>query len=201
MATLDKLSPQELAAIHMYNTRVQRGDTEETAIWADDFTAHMFYGHKGTVIDIGCGLGRVVPILDDYGITSYMGIDPSVEHVRYCQERFPHHHFLSGEVRQLGSREFQDFGGFLMMNILMHTPKKELGSVLQAVRAGMQSGAVGLLNSQHPSISSLVSEEARKLTLSFYQTEEILEALVEGSFRAVNLREHEHGCMYHVIAV
>lgn len=185
----------------MYNQRVQSGDTEEAAIWADSFTAHMFYGHEDSVIDIGCGLGRVAPIIDEYGISTYVGIDPSVEHIKFCNAHFPEHHFRVSEVRQLGTDDLQGFGGFIMLNVLMHTPKAELTAILQAVRKSQLRGAIGLLNTQHPSIADQISDEAKHLELSLYEPQEVVAALEAASFDVVRVRDHGDGCMYHVVAI
>lgn len=201
MQILQTLSTQERAAICMYNQRIQSGDTEEAEIWADSFTAYMFYGHENSVIDIGCGLARVVPILDDYGIDTYLGIDPSVEHIKFCQANYPEHHFRVSEVRQLGTDDLQGFGGFIMLNVLMHTPKAELTVILQAVRKSQLKGAIGLLNTQHPSIIDQISDDANHLELSLYGTQEVVSALESASFEVVRVRDHGDGCMYHVVAL
>lgn len=197
---IETLSPQERAAVCMYNQRIQSGDTEEAEIWADSFTAHIFFGHEGSVIDIGCGIGRVVPILEDLGISTYVGIDPSIEHIRFCQTHFPEHHFRVGEVRQLGTNDLQSFGGFIMLNVLMHIPKTELGTILKTVHRSQLKGAIGLLNTQHPSIIDLVPSEVSRLDFSFFEAEEVIIALEAASFRVISIRNHGDGCMYHVIA-
>lgn len=201
MQAPETLSSQERVAVSMHNERIQAGETEEMEIWADDFTRYLFYGHEDFVIDIGCGLGRVVPVLCDYGIEMYFGIDPSVEHIKFCKSHFPEHHFQVGEVRQLGTGDLQGFGGFIMLNVLMHTPKAELTAILQAVRKSQLKGAVGFLNTLHPSVAEEVPDEAAHLEFSFYESQEVVTALESTSFDVVRIREHERGCMYHVVAI
>lgn len=198
---IETLSPQERAAVCMYNQRVQGGDTEEAPIWADSFTAHMFYGHEEAVIDIGCGLGRIVPILEDYGVHAYIGIDPSSEHIRFCNAHFPDRCFEVAEVRQLGSGNLTGFGGFIMLNVLMHTPKEDLADILMSVRRSQLPGAIGLLNTQSPAIAEHISEDAKHLGFTFYETKEVVDALHTVSLQVMRVREHEGGCMYHVVAI
>lgn len=198
---LETLSAQERAAICLYNQRILSGDTEETELWADDFTAHMFYGHEDFVVDIGCGLGRVVPIMEDYGISKYIGIDPSHEHIKFCRNTFPDHLFMTTEVRQLGSMQLRELGGFIMLNVLMHIPKDDLHEVLGIIRKSLRTHAVGLLNTQHPSLMDQISDDARQLDFSLYETAEVIAALEASSFQVIRIRDQDESCMYHVVAI
>ena len=196
---LPTLTAQEMQAIAFYNNRIRSGDTIDNDLWADEFTQYIFYHHPdGPVVDIGCGIGRAVPILDDLGIRSYLGIDPSTASVEFCQNTFPNYEFEVQEVRQLGRLYPQRFGGFILLNVLMHTPKSDLGQILVSIRASLLDGAVGLLNAHKPSMASFVTEGASDLTFSFYEREEIFDALGLAGLEVVSIRDQSDSLMIHV---
>lgn len=195
------LSQQEVQAIDFYNQRVRSGDTTDNPLWADDFTFLMFEGHpNGPVVDIGCGIGRAIGVLDNYGIRSYIGIDPSEASIDFCRKTYPEHNFEVSEVRLLGENHPNRFGGFLFMNVLMHTPKSDCVNILKSIRASLLDGAIGLLNFPKPSMADRISEAASALTFSFYLRDEIEEALASAGFEIWNVREDEDLVMVHVVA-
>ena len=199
---LTALSTQEREAIAFYDQRVRSGDTADRELWADTFTYHMFDGHpEGPVVDIGCGIGRTIPVLNDYGIRAYFGVDPSAESVAFCRQRFPHLDFEISEVRQLGETYQQHFGGFLLLNVLMHTPEAELAAVLRSIHTSLLPGSPGLMNANKPAAAQYVNDAAKMLTLSYYEPSDFSKALEANGFEIWNFHENDVSFMVHVIAV
>lgn len=199
---LKTLSLQERQAVELYNEQIRAGDTEEVDIWADEFTLLMFLNcPDGPVVDIGCGLGRVIPHLENFGIDSYFGIDPSADRIEYCRSKFPEWNFETAEMRQMGSGNLKGFGGFILLSVLMHVPKEDLSKVLGCIRRSLLKGAPGLLNAYTPNAAKFVAEHATSLTLSFYETEEITKALEANGFILEKFRDDEFIFQYRVVAV
>lgn len=199
---LSSLSPQEREAITFYNQRIRSGDTADNPLWADDFTYGMFRGHPdGPVADIGCGIGRAIPALNDYGVRDYLGIDPSEESIKHCRSTFPKMKFMVSEVRLLGDLFPAHFGGFLLTNVLMHTPETDLDVVLSSVRKSLLPGALGLLNANKPAMAEYISEAAKSLTMSYYAPEKLNEALKRHNFELDSFREEDVSFMMIVYAL
>jgi hypothetical protein len=62
---LDTLSEQEKQAVAYYDTLIRSGDTDDCRVWVDDFTCDVFFGFGADdeVVDVGCRIGRFVPLL------------------------------------------------------------------------------------------------------------------------------------------
>lgn len=62
---LDRLSDREKTAVEYYDDLIRRGDTYDTRVWVDNFTVAVFwgFGKNDEVVDIGCRIGRFVPLL------------------------------------------------------------------------------------------------------------------------------------------
>lgn len=199
---LQSLSDQERAAVTFYDKRIRSGDVTDNPLWADGFTYGVFQGHPGgPIVDIGCGIGRAIDALDAYGARDYLGIDPSEASVAFCQQTFSDREFEIGEVRLLGEKYPARFGGFLMFNVLMHTPKADLGTVLQSLRQSLLVGATGLMNANKPSMARYMSNAVKELTFSYYEQDELVEALEGHGFLILDIRDGENSFMIKVLSV
>lgn len=199
---LTSLSHQEREAVSFYNQRIRSGDTVDNALWADNFTYGMFREHpEGPVVDIGCGIGRAIPALNDYGVRDYLGVDPSEASIEYCTKSFPGMKFMVSEVRLLGEHFSTHFGGFLLMNVLMHTPEQDLDLVLSSLRKSLLPGAWGLLNANKPAMAEYINEAAKKLTMSYYVPKTLEEALKRHGFQLEDFREEDVSFMMIVSAI
>lgn len=199
---LQTLSDQERAAVTFYDERIRSGDVTDNPLWADGFTYGVFQGHPdGPIVDIGCGIGRAIDALDDYGARGYLGIDPSEASVAYCQQTFSDLEFEVGEVRLLGEKYPARFGGFLMFNVLMHTPKADLSVILQSLRQSLLTGAPGLMNAGKPSMAKHVSDAAKGLAFSYYEQDQLVEALESHGFLILDIRDGENSFMIKVLSV
>ncbi|MBY0538452.1 class I SAM-dependent methyltransferase [Patescibacteria group bacterium] len=199
---LTTLSPQEREAVSFYDRRIRAGDTVDKPLWADDFTYGMFRDHPdGPVVDIGCGIGRAIPALEAYGVRDYLGVDPSEASVTYCQATFPGLKFMISDVRLLGELYPMYFGGFLLLNVLMHTPEKDLDVVLSSLRKSLLPGASGLLNANKPAMAEYINDAAKSLTMSYYVPERLDEALKRHNFELDLFREEDVSFMMIVNAI
>lgn len=65
--------------------------------WRDLIFIKTFAEHANTVIDIGCGNGRVYQLFSDLSIR-YIGIDQSETQIAIAREKVPHGEFLLAEM-------------------------------------------------------------------------------------------------------
>lgn len=186
---LPTLSDQEKLVVALYDRLVKDGETDDNELWADGFTSYSFYGHPdGPVVDIGCGLGRALGILSDYGIRSYFGVDPSTESIAFCREHFPEYQFAVSEVRLLGETYPQTFSGFLFLNVLMYTPPEDLDTILKSISDSLLPGAPGLIlvPNAREGVSQVVVEDG--IIINFYDMEAVETALEKHGFVITGLR-------------
>lgn len=147
---LPTLTEREKTAVAIYNDRVQRGDLKDTEIWPDDFSSGIFSSlcEDDEIIDIGCRIGRFIPLLSYFGIRHYFGIDPSESSIDYCNKTFTHTDeytvgFAVNDARTLSKEYPERFGGFVCSAVLMHIPHADVPEVLTSIRGCLKSGAQG----------------------------------------------------------
>jgi SAM-dependent methyltransferase len=188
---LDSLSDREKAAVAYYDEQIRHGDITEHPVWVDDFSARVFWGFRQDeeVVDIGCRIGRYVPLLPDLHISKYLGIDPSAESIEYCKRTFANTEeyqvaFEVGEVRLLGDKYPGRFSGFIMTAVMMHIPRADLSTALRSIHKCLKPGSPGFF-------STPLAEEGEGadvvnrvgMEISLYTEAELDEAFAEAGFK------------------
>lgn len=182
---LKSLSPQEHAAIRdlgaMYR---QIGIDGEPPMWNDPFLfdALASMADPKEVVDIGCGTGRVIPLMDQLGIKKYFGIDPMEACVQHCKAKYPEHNFEVNEVRQLGAKYPGRFNGFLLLAVLNHIPRGHLNAVLQSIHKCLVPNAPGaiILNLGVP---GRLMANVGGVKITMYTHDEIKDGLARNGFK------------------
>jgi SAM-dependent methyltransferase len=92
---------------------------------------------RGDVLDIGCGLGTIIPFLD--AGQRYVGIEISQEFVAYLSQRFPQRRFYSRNVDEepLGLGD-EGFDTVLLVAVIEHLahPERVLAEIQKVLRPG-----------------------------------------------------------------
>lgn len=92
---------------------------------------------RGDVLDIGCGLGTIIPFLG--GQQQYVGIEISQEFVAYLSPRFPQQRFyncnVDEEPLELGDERFDTVLLVAVIEHLAH-PEKVLAEIRKVLRPG-----------------------------------------------------------------
>jgi SAM-dependent methyltransferase len=179
-----KLSKQEQTAVDIYDARVREGNLDNTPLWVDGFSQVIFYDlpKDAEVLDVGCGIGRAVPILPDLGIEKYLGIDPSIEQVRVCRSRWPELQFEVSEIRELANKYPNRFSGFLLITVLMHIPRRDLSQALGSLRGCLKQGAHGMISLPMGQPDRLMMRNNVGMMLTLYTQEELESALGRHGF-------------------
>jgi len=85
-----------------------------------------------TILDVGCGYGRLSPYLSAFDCTSYIGIDPNEERLEYADKHF------SNSIRrfELGKAEDARYDADFVWvaKVIQHLPISAKTSVLTAIR-------------------------------------------------------------------
>lgn len=196
------LTTRELETLAVYEKRGRQRQIDTVPIWADSFTMDIFsyLSGEGRVIDIGCGHGRFISLLDDLGIPheGYLGVDPSPEQIGLGRELWPDHAFEVGDIYTVGERHPERFDGFWCATVLMHLPRERLDEGLVSLRGSLKKGAVGLVSTPFGE-GGCVNRHGMELTL--YGIEEIEEAFKKAGFLAGFHTPDFHMLLGSIIAV
>ncbi len=84
-----------------------------------------------TVLDIGCGNGRIFELFKNEKV-KYIGIEQSSELVEIARQKYPKAKFVEGDILKLDTFIKGEFNLILCIAVLHHIPSKELR--LQALK-------------------------------------------------------------------
>ena len=200
---LNTLSPREREAVAYYDKEARRDNAEEMPIWADDFMQLIFFDlpENGEVIDVGCGRGRAIPVLEQLGVRNYLGIDPSVDSVEYCRRNFPRHQFDVDEIRTIGQNYPERFGGFFIGAVLMHIPREDIGLVISSLRRCLKEDARGFFSLPMGQDGVLEVRNRYDMDLTLFTVDEVTEVFSGNGFNLLQLETDGHMLKGHAVAI
>lgn len=90
-------------------------------LW-DDILFFKKYLHDGmSILDIGCGTGRLYQLLEEFQGVDYLGLDQSEEQIKMAKKDFPKNNYLLAEMTSL-PLENQKFDFIFCIATLHHLP-------------------------------------------------------------------------------
>ena len=177
------MTPSEETTLAIYENEGALEVADPTPMYVLPFVADIFkdFPQEGTLLDIGCGDGRFVPLLPDLGIPPerYLGMDLAEAQVRFAQKRFPNHSFEAGSFYEVGECYPGRFSGLWCTSVLMHIPRSRLSEALSSLRASMQRDAVGLISTYCGNEDVLLDNG---MLVTLYGVEELVAAFHEAGF-------------------
>ena len=125
-------------------------DVERTIAWnfgffVEHFRPYLPRDRDAAILDLGCGYGKNLMVLQELGYANCCGVDLSREQVEYAHQ----HLGLAGvecadALQWLDGRE-DTFEAILVMDVLEHLPLSDLMDLGSKVRAALKPGGVLLV--------------------------------------------------------
>lgn len=194
-------SESEQRNIRIYDESGKRKEVDGVEFLAEPFTIHTFarMRGKGEVIDVGCGHGRLIPVLGDLGIAreNYLGVDPATAQIELARELHPGMKFEVGDFYSVGATYPARFDGFWSNFVLMHIPKIRLHEALSSLRACLKLNAVGILITP---FGLDVQYDEDGMEYVGYTGEELQEALTQARLRSTYIRPIPEVLIFSVVA-
>ena len=166
-------------------------------------------GKGASLLDVGCGCGRIARFLIDDPIASYMGFDRHAEMIEWCQQNFrapaPHFGFRFYDIKSAytdldgqpggidpASFEFpfedQSFDSAVLVSVFTHMPLSEIDSYLGNLRRILAPGGRILLS------FFFAESEPEVVGLGYYHPKDEIESLFERrGFAAQQLWKTRYG--------
>lgn len=100
---------------------------------------------KGSkVLDLGCGNGRLIKVLEKYDI-EYVGLDISDELVKFAKKSFPKHKFIVSDLVTTPFKE-NEFDAVLSVATLHHIPGGKRAKALEEANRVLKPGGKALIS-------------------------------------------------------
>lgn len=140
----------------VYNAIASRFSRTRDFLWDDLKIMRRFVTSEDTIVDLGCGNGRLYQLFRDLQV-NYIGIDQSDELIRIARERFPGERFLVADMRDTHLKDNIADVVFCIA-ALQHMPTEEtrVGVLKEMKRILKPGGTIVMLN------WNLYSDWARK---------------------------------------
>ena len=125
-------------------------DVERTIAWnlgffVEHFRPYLPRQHDAAILDLGCGYGKKLMVLQQLGYSNCCGVDLSREQVAYAQQRLGLARVECAEALQwLDGRE-DTFDAILVVDVLEHLPLADLMDLGSKVRAALKPGGTLLV--------------------------------------------------------
>ncbi|MBP9732525.1 MAG: class I SAM-dependent methyltransferase, partial [Candidatus Magasanikbacteria bacterium] len=123
----------------VYNTIASYFSSTRQFVWEDLKDFSQYITKEDTVLDIGCGNGRVYQLCENLQV-AYTGIDQSEELIAIAREKYPAVHFDVGEMTKL-PYEDASFSVIICVATFNHLPDrasrlKSLGEMKRVLKPG-----------------------------------------------------------------
>ncbi len=93
------------------------------------------------VLDMGCGPGNFLYLLDQLGYTDLTGVDLSPEQIALAKQWCPKATIILGDVREVLAEHSEYYGLITGFDIIEHFSKDEILSFLELVSGALRPGA------------------------------------------------------------
>jgi len=131
---MDKNTQKELSKIvkQNYETDAETFNlTRNKKNWPPILELLKYVEDGNSVLDVGCGNGRLLEILAEKKI-KYVGVDLSAGLINICQQKYPNYKFAVSDILNLGELPEYDFDFVFCVAVLHHLPGED--SRLTALR-------------------------------------------------------------------
>ena len=125
---MDKNTQQELLKIVEKNYNDIAEDFHETRkkyLWPELLNLTQEVKDGDSVLDVGCGNGRLVDAFKDKEI-KYLGVDNSEELIKFAKSQYPDREFSVGNILELGKIAQMNFDHVFSIAVLHHLPGEKL---------------------------------------------------------------------------
>ena len=138
---------QRMLVMHRWDPKVYEKSSSAQQRWAQELLSKISIRGDERILDIGCGDGKItaeIALLVPSG--SVIGLDNSVEMLRFARERFPplgwpHLDFQYGDASDL---QYEDEFDLVLSFACLHWVQDH-GPVLEGIRRGLKNGGKVLM--------------------------------------------------------
>lgn len=181
--------------INLYERHAQAFDADRNRSlfekpWLDRFLAQV--APRGTVLDIGCGMGEpIARYLIEAGVP-VTGIDSSSSMINMCRARFPDHEWIVGDMRTVPLD--RQFDGVLAWDSFFHLTMSDQRAMFPRFAAHARTGAPLMFNAGRSEGSAIGSYQGEPLYHASLDPEEYRQMLASNGFEVLDYKEEDPDC-------
>jgi O-antigen chain-terminating methyltransferase len=144
-----------------------------------------FFKDREIVLDLGCGDGRFLSLLNRKGILGY-GVDSDKEAAKAARARVnPPYFIYHGEILKFLGRTGEKFDGVFCSNVIEHLSPQELRTLFSLIAENMPPGGKLALTTANPQCLGILADSFwRDIThIRLYPTSLLVELLQTAGFK------------------
>lgn len=146
------------------------------------------------ILDLGCGSGRLIPLLKKRGATSIVGLDIAQEMLALAAQLHVYKDLVCADIQEALPFDWDSFDMIFATLLLVHIPDKKLPHVCEELyRVVRPHGVVYIGNIMQRRPPMLTSLEGEKFYIKSYQhaDETIVEYLEDAGFTDIQVYEQQ----------
>jgi len=126
-----------------YNKIAEDFSATRAYIWDDIKVLLDYVGEGDSVLDVGCGNGRLVEGLKEKNV-KYLGIDFSEKLIAEARKKYPHHEFAVVDLAEFHSDQAK-YDVVFCLSVLNHFPKDFQEKIILNIKSALKPGGCLLM--------------------------------------------------------
>jgi len=152
-----------------YDKNAEKWAAAKTHSFYSEVEFRRFVHHTksgATILDIGCGYGRDVPLFLGIGRKlKYEGLDISKSILNIAKSRFPQLKFYKGNLVEKKTLPKEKYGGFWSAATFQHIPEKDWSVMLENLESILNKDAIGYFSLPGDRPNPASAEDSRHFTV------------------------------------
>jgi SAM-dependent methyltransferase len=145
---------------------------------------------RSTVLDIGCGSGRVTKFLTDHDL-NVVGIDISRNMLKLAKQKAPGAEFYRQDMRKLDFPK-ESFDGALALYSIIHVPRKYHSGIFKKIYRALKPKGIALISVGGSNLENDIDENwmnwGSRMYWSHFDLEKNLRLIRKSGFKIISWR-------------
>jgi 2-polyprenyl-3-methyl-5-hydroxy-6-metoxy-1,4-benzoquinol methylase len=139
------------------------------------------------ILELGCGIGGILHVLQSLGITDFLGVDRSQEQLSVCR-KYVTTNVVHDDALHFLSRQRKKFDIIVMFDLIEHVEKRNIPALLRHIHQSLSIGGRVIIRT--PNMGSFFSSHMRYIDFTHttgFTEESIAQVVRESGFSNVEV--------------
>lgn len=150
---------------------------------------------SSSVLELGCGSGRMAYVFNELGFKNYVGVDLSNQELEIARKNFKKYDFFKEDILKYLDKTTQKYDIIMMYHVFEHLTRNEGFKVLKEIKRVLNSG--GIFINVMPNASAYFNSSSMFYTdithERIYNENSFKQFLISAGFNKIIFRNHKIG--------